>query len=474
MIDRTRLGALSITVALALATACTTKGVSPAAEPPADLLPPVRPAELSRFSVPVQYDFSSMLRVVERVVPTTFGSIDSIRMIGTDARRHYAFEATRGPFTAFAAGRELHLRASIAYRAEGFYKPPIGPTMSAGCGGARVGERPRLVVELAAPLTLTPDWHLRSHSRLVSLAPASDESRDRCDVTLLRRDITPRVVEAARAALLGRLSDIDERVAQVDLHDQFTEWWGLLTRPIPLTDGVWLLLGPERLRMGTVSGRERVLTIPVSVDARPRIVASAAAPRPDSAPLPPLGQGASGDGFHIAMDGILDYAAAGRALQAAIAGRTMVEAGRKLMIRKVSVAPAPRGRLELRVAFTGDASGSLRFVGTPAYDASSGMLAVPDLDYDLDVNDPLVNGYVWLRSDLLRAAFREKARVPVRPVLAHARELLLQGLNRKLGDAVTLSATVDSVAVRGLAVTRDGLVVRAEASGRASMAVRQR
>jgi hypothetical protein len=52
--------------------------------------------------------------------------------------------------------------------------------------------------------------------------------------------------------------------------------------------------------------------------------------------------------------------------------------------------------------------------------------------------------------------------------------LLLKGLNRKIGDAVTLSATVDSVAVRGLFVTRDGLIVRAEASGHAAMAVQPR
>ena len=41
----------------------------------------------------------------------------------------------------------------------------------------------------------------------------------------------------------------------------------------------------------------------------------------------------------------------------------------------------------------------------------------------------------------------------------------MSGLNRKLGDAVTLGADVDSVAVKGLYVTRDGLVVRAEATG---------
>ena len=68
------------------------------------------------------------------------------------------------------------------------------------------------------------------------------------------------------------VGNIDRKVAEVDLRDHFVEWWGLLAKPIQLADGVWLVLGPQRLRMGAVSGRDKVLTVPVSLDARPRIV----------------------------------------------------------------------------------------------------------------------------------------------------------------------------------------------------------
>jgi hypothetical protein len=447
---------------------------STASGPPDASAPPPAAAELSRFSVPLQYDFSTMIAVVERAVPTRFGSMDSIRMIGTDARRHYAFEAVRGPFTAFAEGSQLHLRSTVSYRVRGFYKPVLGPTVGAGCGGDNVGERPRVVVELAAPLTLTPNWHLASRTRIVRIAPASRAARDHCDVSILRRDMTPRVIEAARAALSEHLPAIDRRVGEVDLRARFVEWWELLGRPIQLTDGVWLMLGPERLRMGSVSGRDRVLTVPVSLDARPRIVTGRAAPRAETRPLPPLAHDTVAGGFRIAMDGFVDYGAASRALEAVLVGRTVVEAGRSLAVQRVSVTPARKGRLALTVTFAGDARGTLRFVGGPVYDARSGMLAVPDLDYDLEVDSRLIDTYAWLRSEKLRASFRERARFPAAAALGRGRELLLEGLNRKLGDAVTLSATVDSVAVRGLYVTRDGLVVRAEATGNATMTVRPR
>ena len=452
--------------------ACRTDAPATRTEAAGDIAAPApSAAALSRFSVPLEYDVTAVLRLVDSIVPRTFGSMNDVRTVNGDSRKRYAFEATRGRFTAFATGREMHLRATFAYRARGYYKPPIGPTLSAGCGGAT--ERPRIVVELATPLTLTPDWHLGSRARLVTIRPASTEGRDRCDVGFLNTDVTDRVIGAARSALAAKLPDIDRKVAAVDLTGRATGWWALLNRPIRLTDSVWLTLNPERLHMGTVRGEARVLTVPVSLDARPRIV-TGTQPQIAAPALPALAKDTAGDGFRIEMDGLVDYATATRAVTQALAGRAFTRAGRSVTVDDVSVRAASRGRLLLGVRFVGDASGRLQLIGTPRYRAAEGIVDVPDLDFDLDTDSRVVSAYAWLRSDELRATIRERARVPVQPALARGRELLLSGLNRKLGESVTLSATVDSVAVKGLFVTRDALVVRAEASGQARVAVKQR
>ncbi len=434
--------------------------------------PPPPPVQVSRFSVPLHYDFTAVLRDVERVVPTTLGSLDSVRMVGNDTHHHYAFEADRGPFTAFAEGRLLHLRATLSYTARGFYKPVIGPTISAGCGGDSV--RPRIVVELATPITLTADWHLASHAELVHLEPASTEQRDRCDVSILHYDVTDRVIDAARAGIAAHLSDIDSKIGEVEVRDLFVGWWGLLSQPIQLTDGVWLTLGPERLRIGRVSGEGHVLTVPVTLDAHPRIVTSVDEPHVDTLPLPPLGRDTVANGFHVVMDGLVDYEAATLAVGVALANKSITEAGKTVTISSVRVNPASQRRLALSVTFTGDANGTLLLLGTPVLDSTKLEIAVPDLDYDLATDSQLLNTYAWLRSNALRSTLREEAHVPVAPTLDRAKDLLLQGLNRKIGDVLTLSATVDTVAVRGVYVTRAGIVVRAEATGQAGVAVRQR
>ena len=437
-----------------------------------DSLPTPPPLPVSRFNIPLVYEYTPVLAVVERVVPRKFGSIDSVRMVGNDPNRHYAYEAVRGPFTAFVRDNEVHLRATLSYAARGYFKPRFGPTIGAGCGGDSAADRPRVTVELVTPLTLTPDWHLSSHARIARLAPASATDRDRCAVSIIRYDVTQRVIDAAREALNSHLPDIDRRISHVDLTGRFEDWWGLLNRPIRLADNIWLLLGPERLRMGGVSGAGSDLIVDAGLDARPRIV-TGAEPHPQVPPLPPLSRDTAATGFHIVLGGLIDYAGASKTITDALNGKSITEAGRTVTVRGARVSPLPRGQLALAVAFTGDANGTLVFVGKPTYDRRAGELRVPDLDYDLTTDSDLISAYSWLRSDALREFFRDRARLPADPLITRGRALLSDGLNRKLGDAVTLSAQVDSVDVDGIYVTASGIVVRAIATGNAGMQVRQ-
>jgi hypothetical protein len=398
--------------------------------------------------------------------------MDSVRMIGNDNRRHYAFHAERGRFTAFADGDLLHLSATLEYSARGFYKPLVGPTIGAGCG--KGADRPRIVIELTTPLTLSANWRLTSHAHIARIEPASNEPRDHCDVSMFHHDVTDRVVDAARAGLTAHLADIDRVIGAIDLRRRVVGWWGLLARPIMLADGVWLALGPEHLSMGPVRGHDHVLRVPVSLDAHPQVVTGITPPVTTVGDLPPLTHDTSSHGFHIVMDGVVDYFTASRAVNDALGQKRVEIGGRSITINTLTMIPAAHGSLVLAVSFTGDAKGMLRLRGTPRYDPARREISVPDLDFELATNSQIINAYSWLKSDALRATFRDKARIPVEPALERGRAMLLGGLNRKIGDALTLSATVDTVAVRGVFVTRAGLIVRAEATGRAAATVAPR
>jgi hypothetical protein len=414
----------------------------------------------------------AILRIVERSVPVTIGSMDSVHEVANDSRRHYAYVATRSPFIAFADGDSLHLVSTIEYSARGYYKPIVGPTISAGCGGG--AEKPRLAIELTTPITVSPDWRLTSQVKVARIEPMSLLPRDHCDVSILHRDVTERVVDAAREGLTRHLGDIDKRIADVDFRSHAEGWWRLLSKPIRLSNDVWLVLGPERLRMGHVRGQGSVLTVPVSLDARPEIITSAGRPSVSTPPLPNLAHDSIGSGFHIVMDGVIDYVAASQTVTRILAGTPVTTAGRTIRIGAVSVQPAAGGRLALAVSFVGDAKGTLHLAGTPSYERRLRRVTVPDVDFDLTTDNQLLSAYAWLKSDELRSTLRQNAHWSAAPAIDRGRELLSQGLNRRIGDAMTLSAKIDSVSVTGLYVTRDGLIVRGEAVGRAGVSVTQR
>ena len=452
------------------AIACQRAGTSVADDPVLGSEPPAPAATRSQFNVPLDYDFTPIMSLMERAVPRTFGSLTTVHQMGDDQRRHYAFEATRGPFTAFVTGATVHLRTTLSYAARGYYKPMVGPTIQAGCGSK--DERPRIDVELVTPLTVDSTWHVRSAARLARLEPATPN--DRCKVSVLRIDVTDKVVDAARQALTAQLPGINMKVRAISLAGQATGWWATLNRPIRLRDGVWLLLQPERLRVGKVTGAHRILTIQTGVDAYPRIVTGTEEPAATTSPLPPLGGAPGSNGFSLVIDGNIDYATVSKALTAVLQGKSITVKGHTVTVQSITASGKSGGRLELAVSFRGDANGILQLAGAPRFDAAQAQIIVPDLDYDLSTNNSVVDVIAWVKSTELRSMLREKTRLSVTPVLDRGKELLTAGLNRTIGTSLTLAATVDSVAVLALYVRRGGIVVRAGAKGTAQVSVRQK
>jgi hypothetical protein len=457
-------------LALTLGAACT-----PANKPPGDPFaasePPPPPQTLSRFNVPLDYDFTPVMATVEREVPKTFGSLKDVHPFPNDPRKRYAFEAVRGPFTAFVVGSQVHLRTTLSYAARGYYNPRLAPEIRAGCGSeSDLAQRPRIVVELVTPLTIDSLWNLKSRARLVKVERASTKGEDQCQMSILRLDVTDKVVDAARKALIAQMPVIDRKIAAVSLDSMASGWWQTLNRPIRLRDDVWLLLHPARLRLGKIIGAKRVLTIQAGVDAYPQIM-TGAEPAVVMSPLPKLGGSPGTAGFNIVIDGNIDYRTISKTLTDLLRGKTITAKGHTVAIQSVSASGKAGGRLELGIDFAGDSKGTLHLGGAPKYDAAAAMIHVPDLDYDLDTDSKVVGVVAAVKSDEMRALLREKARIPVGPVIDRGKDLLTSGLNRTIGTALTMAATVDSVTVHDLYVRRPGIVVRAAAMGSAKVAV---
>ncbi len=428
-----------------------------------DSLPSLPPGTIV---APLTLDLQSALTALEEQVPRRFGDITKRIPVPGSKRKSFAFEVHRNPFKVSFAGDTILLSAVIQYKGRGWYDPPIGPDINGECGTSDEPPRARLAVRVVP--RLGEDWHLLVRTQLTQVAPLTKTDRDQCKVSFLNFDVTGKVISAAEGALRKVLPGIDRKLARVDVKSPLERIWGDLQKPIRVTDSLWLVLLPQAVNLGSVSGSRQLVGAEVALTAAPRLVTG---PRPDivPTPLPPLGPMEAEEGFSIPIEGFFDYAVMSAALTQQLAGKTVKAAGGQLEVKRVTVRGIGAGRLALGLDFTGTASGKVWFIGTPQFDLSTGLLSVPDLDFDATSAGMLVQGVAWLKGDAIREFLRDQAKVPAGEVLKRIETMAVKEMNRTLARGVELRATIEKSETAGILVRPTGLVIRARATGSAHL-----
>lgn len=455
---------------LLAALGCTDSGTTVIAPEPvrnfaldSDSLPPITPGTIF---APISLDLRGALAALEGAVPKRFGSLEKRQKIGGKGRKSFAFEVRREPFAVKFAGDTVLLSAVIHYRGRGWYDPPVGPDVNGECGTTDRPPRARLAIRVTPQLTR--DWQLKITARRVIVTPLTMTERDQCEVTFLKINVTSRVLDAAEDALRSVLPLLSRQLSRVDVRTPLQQIWVDLQQPIRLADSLWLLLDPREIHLGTVRRERETVGADVAVSAAPRIL-SGERPIVASIPLPPLGPMTEGEGFSMLVEGAFDYGVMSGVLTTKLVGKRVKAAGGSLEVKKVTVFGVGGGRLALGLDFGGSASGRVWFQGTPSYEPATGLIVVPDLDFDATSAGMLVQGVAWLKGDAIREFLRAQAKVPAGELMERVQTLAVKEMNRELARGVRLAATIESSEPAGIQVRPNGLVVRARAKGTARL-----
>src|SRR5580765_1240438 len=118
----------------------------------------------------VTYNLGTAVESLEVAVPRTYGDIEHRLPIASNTRASFGYTVSRTPFRVEVVGQTLALSADVEYQARVWYRPPIGPELSTGCG---VGDepRPRVRVRLVSAARLTQHWNLLTHTSVQRLEP---------------------------------------------------------------------------------------------------------------------------------------------------------------------------------------------------------------------------------------------------------------------------------------------------------------
>lgn len=414
----------------------------------------------------IRYDLGPALAALEKAVPRTFGDVEARIAVPSNRRMHVAFEASRSPFVIAVDSQRVTVSSVIEYEGRGWYKPVIGPEVSAACGTGNV-DRPRARIRLESTLRIRESWALDARTRVTRVTPFSDDERDRCTVTLFKIDVTDRVMHATRSQLQREVRTLDRALAQVQTRERFERWWRDISRPIRLADSIYLTINPRKVQFGGVTIDSGEAVAHVRLEAHPRIVTGH---RPNDfelfTPLPVLARAPlEGEGMRVSLQADFGYDVATSLVRKALVGRSLSWEKRTITIRDVSVTGIGGGQVALGVRFGGAARGLIYLTGTPRYDNVSDQLVIPDLAYDLHTTSLLVKGLAFLGDGQIQDALRQYARFPIEGHLDKLRALAVRGMNRDLADGVALVASLDPVERVRVQATRAALVLHADARG---------
>jgi hypothetical protein len=435
----------------------------------ADTLDTEPEATASSIDVLVTYNLGTAVDSLEAAVPRTYGDIEHKLPIANTRRANFAYAVRRSPFRVRVSGQTLSISADVEYQGKVWYRPPIGPELSAGCG---TGDepRPRVHATLACTAQLTPHWQLRTDTRVLRLEPFSDDDRDRCRLTVLRIDVTDRVIEETQRMLEQNLQKFDTAVTHWPVRARFVGAWAQLQRPIWLANGVYLEINPYAAELGSVGAEGDTVMARLRMLASPRVVDSAPADR--DRPLPPLQTARNiGSGAHVAVEASFTYPVATTLLRRALVGRSLEQDGHRIQIRDVRLAGIGGGRVALSVTLAGRAQGRLYFTGTPSLDPVHHEISVPDLEFDVGTAQMLVRGYAWLKGVDIRDFLRARARLPESQAVGKLRGLAESAINRTLAPGVTLSGRIHDARATSVRTTSREIRLRAAADAEFKLAI---
>ena len=427
----------------------------------ADLADTLSSPAQSTVEALVSYNLATAVDSLEAFVPRTYGDIENRLPVASNTRASFAYSVSRSPFRVRVTGQTVSITADVEYEGRVWYRPPIGPELAASCGTGDA-PRPRMRATLASAIGLTPDWHLRTSTRVLRLEPYSDEHDDHCRLTVLRIDVTDRVVEATRAMLEKNVKRFDQAATRWPVREKFVRLWGQLQHPIRLTNDVYLEINPYAAQLGPIEAVGDTARAQLRVIASPYVVTGA---RPDfDRPLPLLLSGESaGNGARVGIDGSFTYPVATALLRDVLVGRIIVQEGHRVLIRDVQLSGIGGGRVALGVTLAGRVRGTLYFTGTPSLDPAHHQINVPDLDYDVGTAQMLVQGLGWLRGVDIRDFLRERARLPDSAGIGKLRGLAENGINRTLAPGVTLSGRIHDARGTSVLATVQEIRLRAVA-----------
>ncbi|HJW34201.1 MAG TPA: DUF4403 family protein [Holophagaceae bacterium] len=435
--------------------------------------PPALPAlqavtvgEISTLALPMRVELGAYLPQIEALAPRTPPVVEQWAEIPNKPRTYFRCNLYREPlafrFTnqRVAVTTVVNFGMDVGVRTVGEHYTTVG-----SCGRAPEPPR-RAMIEVDTQWALRPDWRLELRDPI-----ATATALNACQITFLGIDITEDVTQGMQGQVKTAVAQLDDLVRKNDLlRQRAQEAWAMATQPFELRKDVWLVLRPEKLRMGPIRTEGQTLFVTPELQARPLIIVG---PKPPAEPRPLPDLDVASEilpGFRVRAEAELDYASATLQLNETLAGKAFDTERGPLTINTAALAGAD-GKAILELDVKGPVTGIITLQGRPII-TPEGLVQFENLDFTLASTGWLTRTAAWLFKSKIRKMIQDQSTVLIGQQFKELMALAHQQLNRTLAPGLEMKGQLKEVRLQSVLAAPTAFRVVAWIEGEAEVVAR--
>lgn len=174
------------------------------------------------------------------------------------------------------------------------------------------------------------------------------------------------------------------------------------------------------------------------------------------------------NGFAFELDALVSFEALGQVLRTFLQGKRL-ELTEGFISQHILIdncrLESSGNDLIAQVAFSGSYTGIIYLKGTPFYNTLSRQVELQSVTYELETKSLLLKGMKWIFGKLILEEIKKYTSIDVTRYYDLATQRINELLNKKWSQGIQASGTTEAVAITGIQVGQEQLLIRTCCSG---------
>jgi hypothetical protein len=229
---------------------------------------------------------------------------------------------------------------------------------------------------------------------------------------------------------------------------------------MPISKYGFINLNPTMLRIGRFNVNRDTLYFSVGFTGNPQF-SSDSLKLVTRAALPPINNTDNPGEVTAYINAIYDYKFFNKILYDSLHDKPFEVEGRTFVIKDVTVGGSNDGKIQVDVSFTGNRKGVLHLSGTPLLDTARQVLSMPDISFDLDTRDMLVNIAKALFKKKVMKQLQNQSVMDLAALIQKNKASIESRINQQVTNWMRTTGSLQDIRLLGILPQKDYIQVQA-------------